>query len=163
MNNLAASYATAGRIQEATKLNEETLRLRKAKLGSDHPDTLQSMNNLAVSYAALGRYAEALKLCRQTTDLWENQKRTDAQSLYDAACFRAVAAAVFRAADKSPEGAKEANAEAERAMAWLKQAVAAGWKGDDQMKKNDDLKALRERDDFKKLLAELERGKQKLK
>jgi eukaryotic-like serine/threonine-protein kinase len=162
MNNLADMYYALGRYAGALKLREQTLALRKAKLGLDHRDTLQSMNNMAVSYAALGRYADALKLCRQTTVLWEDLKRTDAQSLYDAACFRAVAAAVLRAADKSPEGAKEANAEAERAMARLKQAVAAGWKGDDQMKKNDDLKALRERDDFKKLLAEPERGKQKL-
>ena len=65
MNNLAVSYAALGRHAEALKLREETLALRKAKLGPDHPDTLTSMNNLAVSYAALGRHAEALKLPRR--------------------------------------------------------------------------------------------------
>ena len=51
MNNLAVSYAAVGRLAEALKLHEETLALRKAKLGPDHPDTLASMNNLANSYA----------------------------------------------------------------------------------------------------------------
>ena len=47
MNNLAGSYAALGRHADALKLREETLALRKAKLGPDHPDTLWSMNNLA--------------------------------------------------------------------------------------------------------------------
>jgi hypothetical protein len=38
----------------------------------------------------------------------------------------------------------------------LKQAVAKGYKDIKHMKTNDDLKALRERDGFKKLLAEIE-------
>ena len=50
MNNLATSYDALGRYAEALKLHEETLALRKAKLGPDHPDTLASMNNLANSY-----------------------------------------------------------------------------------------------------------------
>ena len=69
MNNLANSYADLGRQAEALKLREETLALRKAKLGPDHPDTLSSMNNLANSYAALGRQAEALKLREETLAL----------------------------------------------------------------------------------------------
>ena len=36
-------------------LLEETLKLRKAKLGPDHPETLISMNNLADAYQAAGR------------------------------------------------------------------------------------------------------------
>jgi uncharacterized protein HemY len=47
MDSLAHSYAAAGRIQEALQLREETLRLCKAKLGPDHPNTLMGMNNLA--------------------------------------------------------------------------------------------------------------------
>src|SRR3546814_19906385 len=61
MNNLALSYAAAGRTQEALKLREETLQLQKAKLGPDHPNTLASMNNLALSYAAPSGTPCALK------------------------------------------------------------------------------------------------------
>ena len=46
-----------GRHAEALKLREETLTLRKAKLGPDHPDTLASMNNLASEYVITGRHA----------------------------------------------------------------------------------------------------------
>ena len=69
MNNLANSYADLGRHADALKLHEETLALRKAKLGPDHPDTLRSMNNLANSYSALGRHADALKLREETLAL----------------------------------------------------------------------------------------------
>jgi tetratricopeptide (TPR) repeat protein len=47
MNILANSYAAAGRTQKAIELGEEVLRLREAKLGPNHPDTLTSMNILA--------------------------------------------------------------------------------------------------------------------
>jgi hypothetical protein len=41
-------------------------------------------------------------------------------------------------------------------MAWLTKAAAAGYKDAANMKKDKDLDPLRGRDDFKKLLAELE-------
>ena len=40
MNNLAAAYEKAGKLDLAVPLYEETLKLRKAKLGPDHPETL---------------------------------------------------------------------------------------------------------------------------
>jgi serine/threonine protein kinase/tetratricopeptide (TPR) repeat protein len=158
MYNLAECYRILGRYADAIKLYEETVALRKAKLGPDHPATLWNMYNLANTYGALGRHADALKLCRQTAPLWEKLNRADANSLYTAACMRAVTAAVLRAADSSPAGAKQAEAEAEQAMAWLKKAVAAGWKNAAHMEKDKDLDALRDREDFKKLLAELKAG-----
>jgi hypothetical protein len=91
---------------------------------------------------------------RQTAEMWEKLNRTDAGSLYDAACMRAVTAAVLT-------GAKQADAEAEQAMAWLKKAVVAGYKDAAHMEKDKDLDALREREDFKKLLAELAAGSAK--
>jgi tetratricopeptide (TPR) repeat protein len=94
--------------------------------------------------------------CRQTAERWENLQRTDAASLYNAACLRAVAAAVFRAADRSPEGGKQADSEADRAMAWLQQAVAAGYNNAAQVLRDRDLDALRDRADFPKLVTMLE-------
>jgi serine/threonine-protein kinase len=72
--------------------------------------------------------------------------------LYAAACFFALAA------DRrnEPGGSLSKEECAKRAVALLQQAVAKGYKDAEQMKKDDDLKALRERDDFKKLVAELE-------
>lgn len=45
-NQLAISYSDAGRVEEALRMCEEVLRLRREKLGADHPDTLRAMNNL---------------------------------------------------------------------------------------------------------------------
>jgi tetratricopeptide (TPR) repeat protein len=94
--------------------------------------------------------------CRATAEMWESLKRTDADSLYRAADMRAVTAGVLRATDPSDAAVKTAAAEAERAMAWLRQAVAAGYKDVARVKKDKDLDALRKREDFKKLLADLE-------
>jgi hypothetical protein len=96
--------------------------------------------------------------CRLTAERWEELLHADAGSLYDAACYRAVSAAVLRAADKSPEGVKQADAEANRAMDWLRQAVATGWSNPAHLAKDHDLDALRDRADFKKLVAELSPG-----
>ena len=89
--------------------------------------------------------------------MWEKLNHADASSLYDAACMRAVTAAVLRATDKSAAAAKQADAEADRAVAWLKQAIAAGYKNAAHIKKDPDLDPLRSREDFKKLLRELEK------
>ncbi len=62
MNNLALVYRDTGRLPEALALYEETLTRAKAKLGPDHPLTLQVMKNLAAAYQATGRLPEALPL-----------------------------------------------------------------------------------------------------
>jgi serine/threonine protein kinase/tetratricopeptide (TPR) repeat protein len=94
--------------------------------------------------------------CQQTAELWENLKRTDADSLYTAARLRAVTAAVLRAADKSLASTPQAAAEADRAMAWLEQAVAAGYRNAARVKQDKDLDALRGRPDFARLVTALE-------
>jgi eukaryotic-like serine/threonine-protein kinase len=93
--------------------------------------------------------------CRATAEMWEKLSRKDAGSLYDAACLRAVTAAV-QAKTPGADAARLAKDDADRAMAWLTKAVAAGYKNAAHMKKNADLDSLREREDFKKLIAELE-------
>jgi eukaryotic-like serine/threonine-protein kinase len=150
MNNLAGSYYALGRHAELLKLNEETLALRKAKLGPDHPDTLSSMNNLAISYNDLGRYADALKLFEETLALQKAKMGPDHpetwRTMYNIACVQA--AMVPKSADPSKQ--------ADLAMGLLKQAVAVGFKDVAQIKGDDDLAPLRDRDDFKKLIADLE-------
>jgi WD40 repeat protein/tRNA A-37 threonylcarbamoyl transferase component Bud32 len=98
--------------------------------------------------------------CRTTAEILEKLKRINADSLYSAACFRAVTAAVIRASGR-PADIKQADAEADRAMSWLLQAVAAGFNNVAHMKHDKDLDSLRGREDFKKLVAELENRKAK--
>jgi serine/threonine protein kinase len=94
--------------------------------------------------------------CRATAELWEKMRCTDAGSFYNAARYRAVAAAISKTA-KNPgaDAARLAVEQADQAMAWLQKAIAAGFKDKAKLKEDKDLDALRDRDDFKKLLADL--------
>ncbi|HEY7088121.1 MAG TPA: tetratricopeptide repeat protein, partial [Tepidisphaeraceae bacterium] len=100
--------------------------------------------------------ARNVQECRITAELWEKQQRTDVKSLYEAAVCRAVTAAVLLSTDQSPEAAIKARDEDDQAMAWLHKAVAAGYTDVDTLNKSKDLDTLREREDFKKLLADVE-------
>ena len=66
---MANFYDNAGRRDEALKLREEVLPLRRKVLGPEHPDTLSAMNNLALSYFDAGRRAEALKMREEVLKL----------------------------------------------------------------------------------------------
>src|SRR5262249_6077687 len=140
------------------KLYEKNFVLRREKFGALHRETLRSQLLLAGAMLAHGRGAEAMALARQTAERWEQRQETDADSLYDASCARALAAAALRALDSSPEGAKQADTEADLAMAVLKRAVSAGWWDYRHMANDPDLKALRDREDFKELMSELKAG-----
>ncbi len=85
----------------------------------------------------------------------EAENRTDDDSLYAAARFRAVTAGVQ---GKTPgaDAARLAKEDADKAMLWLYKAVQAGFKDAARLKSDYDLNSLRGREDFKKLLAELE-------
>ena len=60
MNNLAVTYRSLGRWNEAVKVFEACLEIKKRVLGEKHPDTLYSMNGLAATYDRLGRSNEAV-------------------------------------------------------------------------------------------------------
>jgi hypothetical protein len=94
--------------------------------------------------------------CLETVSKWEALKRTDAASLYYSAHFRAFCAAVIREVDTTSAGEAKAKAQADQAIAWLKQAVAAGFQDVESLKTNRKLDALRDRPDFRTLIAELE-------
>ncbi|MBA4063735.1 MAG: hypothetical protein C0501_08490 [Isosphaera sp.] len=89
--------------------------------------------------------------CRATAEMFEKLDRADAGHLYDAACVRAVAASVYAGKNQPAE----ATADADRAMAWLGKAVAAGWSKRAHTETDADLVFLRGRADFRKLLASL--------
>jgi tetratricopeptide (TPR) repeat protein len=193
MSHLAGAYRLTHKPDLALPLFEEALRLRKAKQGPDHADTLSSMSDLAQSLVQLDRGPEALPIideclqraagravdpellvrtfehrlryfgkikdgagCRATAEMWDKLHRTDADSLYNAACYRAVAATVIMQEKASiADATRLANEQAERAMTWLKQSVAAGYSNGAHLAKDEDLDVLRGREDFKKLLAEV--------
>jgi tetratricopeptide (TPR) repeat protein len=151
-DRLAMCYYLVGRQVDALHTYEETLALGKAKLGPDHPETLDRMTQVAKCLVALHRGPEAVPIIYQVIAISEKRNRTDAFDLYNAACSHAVAASALRECNKPADAAREA----EGAMAWLKRAIAAGYHDALLIKGDTDLVALRDREDFKKLLAGLE-------
>ncbi|GFH55521.1 TPR-like protein [Chaetoceros tenuissimus] len=62
---VGALYSDQGQYDEAEPLYKECLAKSETKLGSNHPDTLQSMNNLAALYRNQGKYDEAESLFKE--------------------------------------------------------------------------------------------------
>jgi serine/threonine protein kinase/tetratricopeptide (TPR) repeat protein len=102
--------------------------------------------NLAVSRLQAGMVAEALVDVAALT----KSPNWNANQWYGFACVYAVACGKFN--EKKQEYA-------ERAMELLKQAVNSGWKDVSHMKKDTDLDALRDREDYKQLVNGLENAK----
>jgi tetratricopeptide (TPR) repeat protein len=77
---------------------------------------------------------------------------------YDLACvFSQSSAAAERDVQLSPAERSRLKARyADRAMEFLQRAVAEGWQNPQALKKDHDMKPLRAREDFRKLLADLE-------
>jgi hypothetical protein len=95
-----------------------------------------------------GQVAEAVSEAAELTRAGE----WNAGQWYDLACVYAVASS--KMADRKQEYA-------DRAMELLGKAVTAGWKDAPHMVRDTDLDALRDREDFKKLLTELQASKVK--
>jgi tetratricopeptide (TPR) repeat protein len=96
--------------------------------------------------------------CLETADRFEALGRTDINSLYHSAHFRALCAAEIQHAEPSPQNDALAREQANRAMVWLRKAVNAGLTDVAFLKKDESLDALRDREDFRALIAELERS-----
>ena len=153
MGNLANSLVTLNRAAEAVPVIDECVQGAAGKIV--HPRLIPEVMDLRLRHFEKSKDPAG---CRATAEMWEKLKRSDGASLYDAACMRAVTAAVIKEDPKTPgaDATRLAKEEADRALAWLKQAVAAGFRDVAHMKRDKDLDCLRTRDDFKKLIAELE-------
>jgi len=151
MWGVAESLAKLDRSAEAVPIIDEFVQRAAGKFVD--PRLISGVIDLRLRHFAKAKDPAG---CRATAEMWEKLKRSDAGSLYNAACFRAVTAAILRAGDQAEASAKAAAAEADRAMGWLKQAVAAGYNDAAHMAKDKDLDPLRDREDFKKLVAELQ-------
>jgi tetratricopeptide (TPR) repeat protein len=69
MNNLAGAYYNTGKKDKALPLAEEVFKHRKARLGPDHRDTLESMSNLAVAYAKTGKLDQLKAIYREWVEM----------------------------------------------------------------------------------------------
>jgi putative hemolysin len=68
MPNLASTYCSQGRLNEAEKLEVQVMETSETVLGAEHPDTLTSMANLASTYRNQGRWEKAEELSMQVIE-----------------------------------------------------------------------------------------------
>jgi tetratricopeptide (TPR) repeat protein len=137
----AEALAQLGRHADAVKEWDRVLEIN----AETH---LQSFIRLqrALSLARAGQHAKAVA---EANSLVEAQDVTAAMH-YNLACVCALSSAAIK------DDAKLQDQYGARSVELLRQAVAKGYKDVAHMKLDRDLDALREREDFKKLLAELE-------
>jgi serine/threonine protein kinase/tetratricopeptide (TPR) repeat protein len=152
MANVAESLIALNRGAEAVPIIDDCLNRISATAAG--PRLIPYVMDLRLRHFEKAKDAAG---CRATAEMWEKLNRTDADSLYTAACMRAVTAAVLEADAKTAGAEATRLEEANRAMDWLRKAVAAGFKQTARLKQDKDLDSLREREDFKKLIAELEK------
>src|SRR5262249_27777269 len=136
----------------ATELTVRVELCRAADKALADPATVQSLpiqlrlQVLNVIMAPLAQKKQRDKLLIVAELLAKEAKNPDA--LYDAACAVSLCVPL---ADKADEKEKHAA----RAVALLKQAIAAGYKDLDHIQKDTDFDPLRQRDDFRQLLKAL--------
>ncbi len=151
MGNLAQSLVALRRGTEALAVIDECIERASGK--DVNPSLLPTVLDQRFRYFM---HTKDLAGCRQTIAMLEKLKRTDGDSVYMAACLHAILGAIVRESDKSSAAAQQADAESARAVELLKQAVAAGFLNAAWMKKDTDLDSLRSRDDYKKVMGDLE-------
>jgi hypothetical protein len=143
----------------ARKLLDEAFPYHQAALQANprHPDYRlfyrYSLVELTQSCAGLGDRPAALAAAAKLRDLgWD-----PAADAFGAAWTLAWCVPIVEKDDKldAPQRQAEMQYYADQTMAMLRDAVAKGYKDVEHLKKNKDLDLLREREDFKKLLAEL--------
>jgi serine/threonine-protein kinase len=126
--------------EQARALNDEKARDWIYRLGQ------------AESQVRIGQPAEAVAAAEEVLKLGNPDRHTR----YNAACVYSLA--VAQAMKQAPPNTSSLRAEryARRAVALLRQAVQQGFQDVGHIKKDSDLDALRGRDEFKQLLAQLE-------
>jgi tetratricopeptide (TPR) repeat protein len=129
------------------------------KANPRHPTYLQFYRNnlmaLIQTNAGLGDPAGAKQVARRLRDVGGGDPPGNA---YDAACGLALCIPIVQLEANVTKEARDKQAQlyADAALLMLRDAVTKGWRDAAHMKKDKDLDPLRQRDDFKKLLADLE-------
>jgi hypothetical protein len=107
---------------------------------------------LVEAHAGLLDQAAAVRTAEQLCDLgWY-----PAGDAYNAACALALCIPIVEKQEPAVQAKAAMQFYANEAMKMLKSAIAKGWKNAGHMKKDTDLDPLRQHEDFKKLIADLE-------
>jgi tetratricopeptide (TPR) repeat protein len=166
-SNLAATQIDLGRLHARLKQFREALAALDAgvvlwqKLADTSPMTTRWTGYLSNSHASrgwahvrAGHPAEAAADLRRALDLWARVKAPDLDTWFERSRALALLSGLGKEA-KSGVTAAEAATFSDQAVAALRDAIKAGWASPDELKETD-FDSLRQRDDFQKLVKELE-------
>jgi tetratricopeptide (TPR) repeat protein len=158
--SLADLARTAGRLDEARALYDRAGAIHE-DLAKSNPNNPMWSTGLAfylrrrglLEYAA-GRFAEAAAANRRAAEIFEPLQNWWHANIFELACCHAMQVLL---AGKNGSGvpASAGPAETDKAMDLLRKAVAAGYQDPYDFRTDAGLESLRQRSDFKKLLAEL--------
>jgi tetratricopeptide (TPR) repeat protein len=172
---LARTLRDLNKLDEAVAAFHKTITIREL-LVEEHPKVAEYTERLGFSYyylgelnASVGDYVNAAILGERIAQLKVPDDQPDARglNLYNAACLFSVVSGAAAKDENLPEAdrATLADKHAARALALLKEDRTLGYFKDPEilahMKKDPDLDPLRDRDDFKQLVKELEEDLQK--
>jgi tetratricopeptide (TPR) repeat protein len=137
----------------------------------ENPEVRTYPLTLANTYCYLGQVLreagnepEASDASRKALALFERIDRDGLAKPYDLACIRSISSDLVSLTGKDPAAVERSRRLADQAMKALRQAVAGGYEDLDWISIDPDLGALRSRDDFKALIAEIkDRGASSIK
>jgi eukaryotic-like serine/threonine-protein kinase len=179
MNYLGETLTSEGHYKDAEKVQREILQTVSRVFGPTHPNTLGVMADLGDTLEKEGQYAEAEKLHRDSLDNVRRIFGSDSEQTVESIEGLAIclsyekkygeAKALFAEAVQMTGKVKDAGDPAgawyswasgaalaghpEEALEHLRQAVEAGYKDADGMSKDEDLKSLRGKLEFRELVA----------
>jgi serine/threonine-protein kinase len=160
-NSIGWVLRQTGRPVEALAAKDRAMEILRKLVEAD-PSDIYFQSYLAGSLSAAGslqrktgRVADAVASIRQSVTISERLPILPSVDRYNLACAHAQLADIA-AEPGSGMTAAEGRDEAERAMHWLRQAVAAGYRNVALMRRDADIDPLRSRPDFQLLMMDLE-------
>jgi tetratricopeptide (TPR) repeat protein len=161
LDKIGLLQSVSGKPTEALESCKKALAIRN-KLSDAQPavvffrvDVADSLSSLGTVQRRAGLPAEAIESFHRAIELVEQLPTPTPRNHYNLACYHAQLAGVATDA-ASGMTVEEGKVEAEKAMAALRQAVGAGFNAVGRLRSDASLDTLRPREDFQKLLKELE-------
>jgi serine/threonine protein kinase len=157
--SLQGSQSTkSGRFEEAVPPLREALTIFE-RLGAENPRAAYYQHRIAAACRHLGlippphlAHTEGLNLLRRAESLLKDLPNPDTVAIYDLACTQGLIAGRL---GRGEAEAAERERYVEKAIETLSRAIAGGYKDVANIRSDTDLDALRDREDFKKLMAKL--------
>jgi eukaryotic-like serine/threonine-protein kinase len=162
LHNLGELAHALGREAEARDDYNQAIALRE-RLVAENPKRTLYRGNLAdalrrrgLARRALADPAGAAADVRRALGLYEGLPSRSADEWFETACCHSALASLA-GRDGAGVSAAEGTAEADQAMALIRKAVDMGYRDAEAFRTDWAFDPIREREDFKKLLAELEK------